>query len=99
MPKSARACDARWTCPRGLGHGARQNMAPNRLVNFGVSMNDLTHLAALELRDSIAAGKVSAVEAAQAYLDAIGKFEPRLQAYNEVLAERAIRVATDLDAK
>ena len=61
-------------------------------------MNDLTQLTALELRDAIAAGKVSAVQAAQAYLDAIGKFEPTLQAYNEVLAERAIRVATELDA-
>ncbi len=62
-------------------------------------MNDLTHLTALELRDAIAAGKVSAVEAARAYLDAIGKFEPRLQAYNEVLSERALQVAADLDAK
>lgn len=62
-------------------------------------MNDILKLSAVELRDAIAAGEVSAVEATGAYLDAIEKREPQVDAFNEVLAERAIEEAKKTDAK
>jgi len=57
----------------------------------------LTDLSACELRDAIASGKISAVEAVRAYLAAIEKHEPQIAAYNEVLAEDALRQAEQVD--
>ena len=62
-------------------------------------MSGVADLSALELRDAIAAGTVSATEAVEAYLDAISKREPAVQAYNEVLAERAMEQAQAIDRK
>ena len=60
---------------------------------------DILELSAVELRDAIASGSVSAEEATQAYLDAIEKTEPALAAFNEVLPERALEQARGVDAK
>jgi len=62
-------------------------------------VNDILKLSAVELRDAIAVGEVSAVEATGAYLDAIEKREPLVDAFNEVLADRAIEQAKRTDAK
>jgi aspartyl-tRNA(Asn)/glutamyl-tRNA(Gln) amidotransferase subunit A len=62
-------------------------------------LSDILDLSALELRDSIAAGKCSAQEATRAYLQAIAQREPAIGAYNEVLADRAIERAGALDAR
>jgi len=62
-------------------------------------VSDLLELSALELRDAIAAGKVSAVEATGAYLEAIEKVEPRVAAFNEVFADRALEQAGKKDAE
>ena len=61
-------------------------------------MSDVIEMSALELRDAIAAGDVSAAEAAQPYLDAIEAVEPRVAAFNEVLPERAMDRARQVDA-
>ena len=53
-------------------------------------MSEITDLSAVELRDAIASGDLSAVEATNAYLAAIEKQEPRIAAFNEVLAEAAL---------
>ena len=60
-------------------------------------MNEIVKLSAVELRDAIAAGEVSAVAAARAYLDAIAAREEKVAAFNEVLAERAIQQAERVD--
>lgn len=60
-------------------------------------MSEITEFSALELRDAIAAGKLSATEATQAYLDAIEKYEPAVDAYNEVYADRAMQQAKTVD--
>ena len=52
-----------------------------------------------ELRDRIAAGEVSCEQAATAYLAAIERHEPTVAAYNEVLADDALRQARALDAR
>ncbi len=59
---------------------------------------NILELSALELREAIAAGRVSAEEAARAYLAAIEAREGEIGAYNEVLAERAIERARAVDA-
>jgi len=61
-------------------------------------MNDILNLSALELRDAIAAGKLSAVEATQAYLDAIARHDSTIASYNEVLPEAALTQAKQVDA-
>ena len=61
-------------------------------------MSEITDLSAVELRDSIASGGVSAVEATNAYLAAIEKQEPQIAAFNEVLAEAALKRAEHIDA-
>jgi len=60
---------------------------------------NLTELTAIELRDRIASGSVSAGQAARAYLDAIAAREPALHAYNEVWADRALEQAGAIDAR
>ncbi len=62
-------------------------------------MSGILELSARALREAIAAGEVSAAEAAQAYLDAIGRLDGRLGAYNEVHADRALAAAEAVDAK
>jgi len=62
-------------------------------------VSGVTDLSALELRDAIAAGDVSAVQATEAYLDAISSSEPQVQAFNEVFAERAVEQAMAIDAR
>ena len=56
-------------------------------------MSSILELTVCELRDAMAAGEVSAVEAATAYLDAIERIEPQIGAYNEVFAEQALAQA------
>jgi len=62
-------------------------------------LSQITELSAVELRGAIASGEVSAVEAANAYLAAIEKQEPRIAAFNEVPAEAALKRAEHIDAE
>ena len=62
-------------------------------------MSAITEMSAVGLRDAIAAGEVSAAEAARAYLDAIEARDGDICAYNEVHAERAVAMAEAVDAK
>ncbi len=62
-------------------------------------MTDITELSAVELRDAITAGDISAVAAAEAYLEAIDRIDPRLHAYNEVHRDRAMERASDIDRR
>ncbi len=62
-------------------------------------MNDILDLSALKLRDAVADGELSAVEAARAYLDAIEARDGAIGAYNEVHAERALARAAQIDGK
>ena len=62
-------------------------------------MSAIADLSAVALRDAIAAGDVSAVDAARGYLDAIDARDAGLAAYNEVHAERALASAEAVDAK
>ncbi len=52
----------------------------------------------IELRDAIAAGKVSAVDAVRAYLDRIERYNEKLFAFREVYAESALARAKKVDA-
>ena len=61
-------------------------------------MSEIRDMTALELRDAIAAGEVSSVEAIDAYLDAIADRDGRVGAYNEVLTESALAAAGACDA-
>ena len=61
-------------------------------------MSGILDLTAVELRDALAAGDVSAIEATRAYLDAIERVEPLIGAYNEVYGERACGQAARIDA-
>ena len=61
-------------------------------------MSNITDLSALELRDAIAGGEVSAVEATRAYLATIERTDPQVRAFNEVLAENALAQAQAVDA-
>ena len=60
---------------------------------------NLTELTAIELRDRIVSGDVSAEQAARAYLGAIAAREGTLHAYNEVWADRALERARAVDAR
>jgi aspartyl-tRNA(Asn)/glutamyl-tRNA(Gln) amidotransferase subunit A len=62
-----------------------------------MSTNNLTDLSAAELAGAIAAGDVSAVEAARAYLDAIDARDGEISAYNETYAEQALEKAQAVD--
>jgi len=52
----------------------------------------------VELRDAIAAKRVSATEAVKAYLDRIDRYNSELNVYREVYADRALQRAADTDA-
>jgi aspartyl-tRNA(Asn)/glutamyl-tRNA(Gln) amidotransferase subunit A len=60
-------------------------------------VSDIPNLSALELRDAIAAGRVDATQAVQAYLDAIEAQDPQIGAFTQVFADRALQRAGDLD--
>jgi len=62
-------------------------------------VNEILERSAIRLRDGIATGEVSSVEATEAYLGAIDRLEPKLHAFDEVYADRAIDTARDIDAK
>ena len=57
----------------------------------------LSDYSAREIRDQIAAGKLSSREATQFTLDAISKLNPELHAYNSVFADRALKQAEAFD--
>jgi len=60
-------------------------------------VSSIVELSAVELATAIAAGELSATEALEAYLEAIEKLEPQVDAYNEVLADHARATAADID--
>ncbi|MHC4563259.1 MAG: Asp-tRNA(Asn)/Glu-tRNA(Gln) amidotransferase subunit GatA [Planctomycetota bacterium] len=60
-------------------------------------MSQLIDLTACELAQAIAAGQASAVEATQAYLEAIDARDEAVAAYNETFADRAIERARVVD--
>lgn len=59
----------------------------------------LSDLTARELRDKIAKGEVTSVEATQFVLAAIDRLNPQLNAYNAVEKQRALDKAAAIDAK
>ena len=61
-------------------------------------MSSIVELSAVELATAIAAGEVSAVDALEAYLAAIERIEPQVDAYNEVLGDQARATAANIDA-
>ncbi len=62
-------------------------------------MSEILELSALELRDRIASGELAAEQACRAYLEVIEQTESKVAAFNEVLAERALEQAKQIDAK
>ncbi|MCE5327582.1 MAG: Asp-tRNA(Asn)/Glu-tRNA(Gln) amidotransferase subunit GatA [Planctomycetaceae bacterium] len=62
-------------------------------------MSSITDLSAVELAAAIAAGTVGAEETAKAYLAAIEHREGQIGAFNEVLADRALDRARDIDRR
>ena len=52
----------------------------------------------VSLRDAIAAKAVSSTQATQAYLGRIARLNPTLNAYREVLADKALARAARVDA-
>ncbi|HEX7010689.1 MAG TPA: amidase family protein, partial [Phycisphaeraceae bacterium] len=59
---------------------------------------DPTQATLVQLRDAIAAGRLSAAEATRAYLDRIERLNPTINAYHEVYAQRAMERAQQVDA-
>ncbi|MCD4824791.1 MAG: Asp-tRNA(Asn)/Glu-tRNA(Gln) amidotransferase subunit GatA [Phycisphaerae bacterium] len=62
-------------------------------------MNPIIEKSVTELAAAIADGQISAVEATQAYLDAIEAREPEIAAYNETCGDLAMQQAQAVDAK
>ncbi|HVX84440.1 MAG TPA: Asp-tRNA(Asn)/Glu-tRNA(Gln) amidotransferase subunit GatA [Phycisphaerae bacterium] len=60
-------------------------------------MSTLSSSTARELRDAIAAGNVSSVEATRWALEAIERLNPQLHAYNSVFPDRALQQAAAAD--
>jgi len=60
-------------------------------------LSDVRELSAVELREAIVGGDVSAEQATRVYLDAIERLDARVGAFNQVLAERAIDQARAID--
>ncbi len=60
---------------------------------------NLTQTTLTELRDAIAQRKLSSVEITRAYLQRIEQLDPQLNAYHEVLTERALQRARLVDDK
>lgn len=61
-------------------------------------MPSIVELTAVQLAEAIASGEVSASEALEAYLERIETIEPRVCAFNEVLADQAKTAAANVDA-
>jgi len=61
-------------------------------------MTALTDLTARQLAEALSTGQASALEATQAYLDAIAARDDQLGAYNEVLTDHALGRAAEIDA-
>ncbi len=61
-------------------------------------MSSIVELSAVQLAQAIASGETSAGEALDAYLEAIEKIEPQVDAYNEVLTDHARTTAANIDA-
>jgi len=59
----------------------------------------MTLTTAREIREAIVSGKISAVEICRASLTRIEQTNPTLNAFNHVVAERAIAQATSIDAR
>ncbi len=62
-------------------------------------MSEILDMSARELAEAVKSGELAAVEATRAYLDAIEKNDRQVRAYNEVLAEEAMRRAADIDSR
>ncbi|MFW6062415.1 MAG: amidase family protein, partial [Planctomycetota bacterium] len=62
-------------------------------------MSQTTDLSALELRDAIARGEITAEQATTETLAALDRAEPTVQAFNEVYYEHAIEQARAVDAR
>lgn len=60
---------------------------------------DLTRLSAAALAETLAAGEVSSVEAAQAHLDRIAAVDGAVHAFLHVSADEALATAADVDAR
>ena len=61
-----------------------------------MSLHELT---AIELRDGIAAGRVSSVEATRATLDRIERIDPTVGAYLSTFSDRAMQAAETVDRR
>ena len=61
-------------------------------------MADLGNMTARGVRDEMAAGRLSSVEATRFALQAIERLNPQVKAYNSVFAERALEKAAVADA-
>lgn len=61
-------------------------------------MDDLVFTTAAELAERVRQGVLTAVEVTEAYLDRIGRLQPRLNCFTAVLAEEALSQARALDA-
>ncbi|NLF30270.1 MAG: Asp-tRNA(Asn)/Glu-tRNA(Gln) amidotransferase subunit GatA [Planctomycetes bacterium] len=61
-------------------------------------MSSAIEMTLTQLRDALAAGAVSSVEATRAYLDAIAARDGTIRAYTQVFAERALERAAAADA-
>ena len=61
-------------------------------------MADLLNMSMIALRDAIATNEVDAVDATQFCLDRIEQFNPTIQAFSQVFAERALQQARAVDA-
>jgi len=59
----------------------------------------MEELSAKELRDAIAAGKISSVEATEAVFDRIDKLEPIIGAYISTYRDKALETAADVDRR
>jgi len=59
----------------------------------------MEQLSAKELRDKIAAGQTSSVEATKAVFERIRQFEPTIGAYISTYEERALEAAADVDKR
>ncbi|UCF85484.1 MAG: Asp-tRNA(Asn)/Glu-tRNA(Gln) amidotransferase subunit GatA, partial [Desulfobacteraceae bacterium] len=59
----------------------------------------MEHLSAKELRDGIAAGQISSLEATKAVFQRIDKLEPAIGAYISTYPDMALETAVDIDRR
>ena len=59
----------------------------------------MENLSAKELRDKIAAGQASSLDATKAVFERIGKLEPTIGAYISTFEEMALEKAADVDRR